>query len=75
MVDFTLVIVGPSDLCAPEQFEQRKTPKSKEAPMFIIFLQFGEILLQSAHALFDYLFSMGVRIFSCSSNDSMNINI
>ena len=32
LVDLTLVVDGPSALCAPEQFIQMKTPKSKEAP-------------------------------------------
>ena len=32
LIDFILVIVGPSALWAPEQFEHTKTPKSKEAP-------------------------------------------
>lgn len=37
-VDFTLVIVGPNARCAPEQLEQRNTPKFKEAPyLFEIF--------------------------------------
>ena len=31
-VDLTLVIEGPNARCAPEQFMQIKTPKSKEAP-------------------------------------------
>jgi len=34
VADLTLVIVGPSPLCAPEQLEQRKTPKSKDAPKY-----------------------------------------
>lgn len=26
-------MVGPSALCAPEQFEHKKTPKSRDAPI------------------------------------------
>jgi len=32
VTDFTRVYVGPSARCAPEQLQQRKTPKSSDAP-------------------------------------------
>jgi hypothetical protein len=32
LVERTRVVVGPRKRCAPEQFMQTKTPKSKEAP-------------------------------------------
>ena len=33
--DLTLVMVGPNALCAPEQLEHSKTPKSREAPLYL----------------------------------------
>lgn len=44
-VDRTRVILGPSALCAPEQFKQTKTPKSIDAHV-------GDLALQSAHLRF-----------------------
>ena len=41
LADRTRVIVGPKPLWAPEQLEQRKTPKSREAPEWKIKYMLG----------------------------------
>lgn len=56
-VDLTRVIVGPSALCAPEQLEQRNTPKLREAPdLWIITYMWGRSYYNQ-HILYlrDYL--------------------
>ena len=35
VTDFTRVYVGPSARCAPEQLQQRNTPKSSDAPKWL----------------------------------------
>ena len=58
LVERTLVMVGPKNLCAPEQFMQTKTPKSKDA-------QHGDLPLQSAHSAFSFFWSSVASAFSC----------
>lgn len=60
-------MVGPKALCAPEQFEQTKTPKSNEAPRFKKYVQVGEEDPQSAHLLLVCFCKSGVSIFACYS--------
>lgn len=64
-VDFTLVVAGPSALCAPAQFIQINTPKSNDAPFLKNILQHGDFPLQSAQYRFYAFFNKFPINFYC----------
>lgn len=57
-------MVGPSDLCAPEQFVHKNTPKSSEAHI-------GDLLSQSAHKALCGDFNSSFNMIYCCGNESI----